>query len=250
MLQVQIYKNNDHRMTNELLEYLKSELKTIEERVGYTFINKELLIQAFTHRSFVNENKKILKNHNERLEYLGDAVLGLLVTDFLYQTYPEKDEGELSDLKSRMIEAGSCYEYVQKLDVAEFLLMGVGERRNIGRGRITIIADLFEALMGAMYLETGYEFVKEYFFGHFKAEALRLIKKKHYNWKAEIQDYSQKKYKTPPTYKLIKEEGPDHLKVFYVEVYVGGEYLARGKGNSKREAEQEAAQEAVKKIQG
>lgn len=237
-------------MSKDLLEYLKTELKTIEERIGYTFENKELLIQAFTHRSFVNENRKILENHNERLEYLGDAVLGLLVTDYLYHSYPEKTEGELSDWKSRMIESNSCYEYIQKLDVDTFLLMGVGEMKNIGRGRSTILADLFEALIGAMYLEKGYDFVKEYFFKHFKAEALRLIKKKHYNWKAELQDYSQKRYKEPPTYKLVKEGGPDHMKVFYVEVYVGGEYIASGKGNSKREAEQAAAQDGVKKLQG
>jgi len=237
-------------MTKDILAYLKSELKTIEDRIGYTFENKDLLIQSFTHRSYVNENRKILDSHNERLEYLGDAVLGLLVTDYLYVSYPDKAEGELSDLKSRMIEASSCYEYIQKLDVAEFLIMGVGEQKNMGRGRITIIADLFEAIMGALYLEKGYEFVKEYFFSHFKAEALRLIKKKHYNWKAELQDYSQKRYKEPPTYKLIKEEGPDHLKTFYVEVYVGGEKLSSGKGNSKREAEQYAAQEAVKQLKG
>ncbi len=237
-------------MSNDLLDYLKAELKTIEERIDYSFENKDLLIQAFTHRSFVNENRKILHGHNERLEHLGDAVLGLIVSEFLYFQFPEKAEGELSELKARVIEASACFEYIDKLDVDTFLLMGVGEQKNIGRGRVTLLADLFEALIGAIYTEAGYEKTRDYFLGHFKAEAMRFIKKKHYNHKAELQDYSQKKYKKPPEYKLLREEGPDHMKVFYIEVYVNGERIAPGKGNSKREAEQNAAQAAMKIVQG
>ena len=229
-------------------QYLDEHLSTIEERLQVTFHDKSLLKRAFVHRSFVNEAKDDSVSHNERLEFLGDAVLELIVTDYLFKEFPDKTEGELSELRSRIIEANACYTYVDKLDVADFLLMGRGEMANIGRGRFAIIADLFEAIIGAVYLDGGMGKAKQYFHEHFMAEMRRLIKKPTHNWKAELQDYSQKKYKTPPDYKLEKEEGPDHLKTFQVKVYVNKEHLGSGFGNSKKEAEQMAAEQAMKKV--
>lgn len=235
-------------MQKHSLQYLKAELNTIEDRIGYTFSNKDLLVRAFTHRSFVNENRSDVDEHNERLEFLGDAVLELIVSKMLYDLFPEKPEGELSENRARIIEANACHSYMSKLDVSDFLLMGKGERANIGRGRETIIADLFEALIGAIYIDSSFEAVRDYFIGTFKAEALRLVKKRYHNWKAELQDYSQKRFKEPPDYRVVREEGPDHLKIFDVEVYVNGELFGKGTGNAKKEAEQNAAENAVKQV--
>lgn len=229
-------------------EYLNEHLKTIEDRLGVTFHDKDLLKRAFIHRSYVNESKDDSISHNERLEFLGDAVLELIVTDYLFKEFPEKTEGELSELRSRIIEGSACYTYVDKLDVQDFLLMGKGEMANVGRGRFAIIADLFEAIIGAVYLDGGISKARQYFHEHFLAEMRRLIKKPTHNWKAELQDYSQKKYKIPPEYRLTKEEGPDHLKTFCVDVFVNKEHLGNGFGNSKKEAEQMAAERAMKQI--
>lgn len=227
---------------------LKINIPIIEEKIGYKFTDKALLELAFIHRSFANENRFIMKDHNERLEFLGDAILGLIISDFLYLTLPNHPEGELSYLRSRLVEASSCARYVQKLSLERFLLMGKGESMNEGKGRSTILSDLFEALIGAIYLDGGIKSSKDFFFDHFKEDVFQTIEKPHRNWKAELQDYCQKNYQRPPEYIVLKEEGPDHLKVFLICVKLGEKELGRGKGSSKKEAEQDAAQSAVKTL--
>lgn len=228
-----------------LLDQLNMHLATIEEKIGYSFQNKEFLRLAFIHRSFANENQSFIENHNERLEFLGDAILGMMVSDFLYKELPDFPEGKLSYLRSLLVESKSCAGYIKKLEIAPFLLLGKGEAMNKGKGRQSVLADLFEAVVGAIYLDGGVEHVQQFFFGHFREEILTAIRKPCRNWKAELQDFCQKTYHEPPLYRVVSQEGPDHLKVFYVVVKVKGKELGRGEGSSKKEAEQMAAQNVI-----
>ena len=230
------------------LQQLDQDLPHIEKKIGYTFKKKDLLKLAFIHRSFANEHRSIGCQHNERLEFLGDAILGMIVSDYLYAKLPTYPEGELSYLRSRLVEASSCANYVQKIEVGAFLLLGRGEAMNQGKGRSSILADLFEAVMGALHLDGGMLTARSFFLGHFQKEIAAIIEQPHRNWKAELQDFCQKTYHEPPEYTLLREEGPDHLKVFYIVVYIRGRQLGEGKGSSKKEAEQMAAEQAIARL--
>ncbi|HRD55546.1 MAG TPA: ribonuclease III, partial [Parachlamydiaceae bacterium] len=220
----------------------------IESKINYTFKDRKLLLLAFIHRSFANENRDV-KEHNERLEFLGDSVLGLIASEYLYENLPDHPEGELSYLKSRLVEAASCVSYVQKLDVESYLALGKGEKFNAGRGRDSILADLFEALIGAIYLDSGFESAKTFFTSFFKKEIEHILKTPVSNWKALLQDHCQKKYQKVPLYNVLKEEGPEHSKTFNISVIIEGQEIGRGSGSSKKEAQQAAAKSAMESIQ-
>ena len=221
----------------------------IEMRLDYTFTDKRLLGLAFVHRSYVNENK-MTTEHNERLEFLGDSILNLLISDYLYRYLPGTSEGDLSYLRSRLVEAHSCMVYVQKLELTPYLLLGKGERMNDGRGRETILADLFEALMGAIYLDGGMEAAKRFLFKNFSPEIDMILKTPVRNFKADLQDLAQKKFKEAPEYHVVAETGPDHSKHFKVTVSIQKTLWGAGEGNSKKEAQQNAAEDALRKIDG
>lgn len=228
------------------MDYLKETIKnipSIEASIHYTFKNKDLLLLAFAHRSFVNETK-LLSAHNERLEFLGDSVLGLLVASFLYETFADTAEGELSVLRARLVEASSCVEYIQDLNIGQFLLLGKGERSNNGKGRFTILSDLFEAIIGAIYLDGGLEAASDFLFQHFGKKMSQMIKNPSQNWKALLQDFCQRNYQSTPHYKVLSEIGPDHQKEYEVVVLVENRELGRGKGSSKKIAQQSAAEDA------
>lgn len=220
---------------------------TIEKKIGYSFKDKRLLALAFVHRSFVNENRDVVQ-HNERLEFLGDSILGLLMADYLYQTLPHLSEGDLSYLRSRLVEAVSCVTYIHKLDVEQYLLLGRGEKMNDGRGRDSILADLFEAIVGAIYLDGGLDIVKVFLFKNFLKEIEAIIKTPLRNWKALLQDYCQKKFQSPPKYDVLHESGPEHSKTFQVIVRLDDKELGRGEGPSKKEAQQAAASNALSRL--
>ncbi|MDJ0651417.1 MAG: ribonuclease III [Simkaniaceae bacterium] len=224
---------------------LQKDIPMVEAQIDYTFNDKNLLALAFIHPSFTNENRTIIDRHNERLEFLGDKVLGLVISDFLYSHFPNHPEGELSYLHSRLVEASACTLYLQKIDLERFLMVGKGETLNEGKGRETILADLFEAIIGAIYLDGGKEAARRFFFDHFEDIVLSIMQKPQRNWKAELQDYCQKRYQKPPEYTVFKEEGPEHLKIFYVQVHLDQKELGNGKGSSKKEAEQSAAEDAI-----
>ena len=232
------------------LESLTKQIPLIEQCLGYTFKDKHLLALAFVHRSFFNEHRDAVKEHNERIEFLGDSVLGLIVSDYLYHQLPHHPEGQLSLLRSKIVEAPACMLYVLKLGVASHMLLGKGERMNEGRGRETILADLFEALVGAVYVDGGMEEARRFFLGNFSNDIEQMIAQPARNWKAELQDFSQKKFQKPPFYKVIKEEGPDHGKEFHIVVLIDEEEMGEGKGPSKKLAEQAAAEDALRKIHG
>jgi len=226
-------------------DQIQKALPIIESQIGYIFKDKSLLSLAFVHRSFTNENRGVIDTNNERLEFLGDAILGLMVSDFIYSHLPHQPEGELSYLRSRLVEASACALYLKKLDLDRFLMVGKGESMNAGKGRDTIIADLFEAIIGAIYLDGGIKAVRSFFFDNFEQQVLEIIEKPHRNWKAELQDFCQKNYQKPPEYIVLGEEGPDHLKTFFIEANLDGKLLGKGQGTSKKEAEQEAAEDAI-----
>jgi ribonuclease III len=227
---------------------LITSLLEVENKLGYVFKDKRLLAQAFVHRSFYNENRDRVQEHNERLEFLGDAVLGLLISDYLYRNFPAQAEGKLSLLRAYLVEAGTCVKFLLKLGLASFVLLGRGERTNEGRGRETILSDLFEALLGAIYMDGGIGEVHRLFWLHFEKDVREMLDNPMRNWKAELQDYSQKKYQMPPTYIVRNETGPDHGKLFFISVQLGDKEAGQGMGASKKEAEQAAAQDALSKL--
>lgn len=229
------------------IENLLSIVPTIESQIDYVFRDRSLLLMAFVHRSFINENRDVVQ-HNERLEFLGDAVLGMLTAEYLYRELPDVPEGDLSYLRSRLVEAASCMDYVMKLDIAKYLLLGKGERMNDGRGRESIMADFFEALMGAIFLDGGIEAARHFLFKNFIDEIKEIIKTPLRNWKAILQEYAQKKYQQAPLYQLLEEVGPDHSKIFTIAVVINGLEVGRGSGSSKKEAQQAAAEDALSRV--
>lgn len=220
----------------------------LEKKISVKFKNKDLLIQAFCHRSYLNENPDFYLNHNERLEFLGDAVLELVVTEYLFQKYPNKSEGELTNWRSALVNAKQLFQVAEELDLNEFLLLSRGESKELGKARKYILANVFEALIGAFYLDSGYkkcqEFIKKYLIKHLS----EIIKKGLFrDAKSSFQEGAQEKVSITPTYKVLKEWGPDHAKHFIVGVFLEKELVAQGEGSSKQEAEEKAAQNALEK---
>ncbi len=233
----------------QTLHELLACLPAMEERLGYTFKNKRLLLQAFVHRSYLNENRHFTESHNERLEFLGDSVLGLIVADFLFQNFPDQPEGELSRLRSQLVEAGTCSQYALKLGIEEFLLLSKGERYNGGRGRASILANTLEALLGAVYLDGGLEEARQVFLSNFQDDLYAILHQPTLNWKALLQDWTQKRYQKTPSYRILEESGPEHQKTFRVAVYLEETLLGEGHGSSKKQAEQAAAEVALKQVE-
>lgn len=227
----------------------QNDIAAIEKKLHYQFRDKKLLQQAFTHRSYINEHREETSVQNERLEFLGDAVLGLIVSTYLYEILPDIEEGELSFIRSNLVDGQRCVAYVQKLGLGEYLLLGRGEQMNVGKGREGLLADLFEALLGAIYLDGGLESAKTFLFRHFTSEMEEAMQAPQRNWKAELQDYTQKNLGAQPKYEVENEEGPDHEKFFTIGVYCNEKKYGEGSGCSKKQAAQNAAQNALEKLQ-
>ncbi len=226
------------------LQLLYQSTPQIEHALGYTFKDPNLLATAFIHSSYINENKEVAV-HNERLEFLGDSVLGMLIADLLFRRFPDKPEGELSSLRSRLVEAPSCMAYLDKLGVETYLCLGKGERQANTRGRQSILADLFEAIVGAIYLDGGLEAVRSFLSDKLSGEIEQKIAAPTENWKALYQDLCQKQFQVTPKYTITSTSGPEHNKIFEVAVTVHGETQGTGQGHSKKEAEQLAALDAL-----
>ena len=226
------------------IEDILQKAPEIEGRLGYNFTDRSLLALAFVHRSYVNENKDA-SEHNERLEFLGDSILGMLVAEYLYRYLPGTPEGELSHLRSRLVEASSCVQYVQQLEVEKYLLLGKGERMNDGRGRESILADLLEAIIGAIFLDGGLPAAKAFLFKNFSTKIDAILKTPLKNWKALLQDFCQKNYQQTPQYVVLEAKGPDHSKIFKVAVVINNKEMGAGAGASKKEAQQAAAEAAL-----
>jgi ribonuclease-3 len=218
-----------------------------KETFGFEF--PELLLAAFTHRSYMNEHKKSAKEHNERLEFLGDAVLELVVTEYLYNSYAEP-EGILTNWRSALVRTESISAAAQRLDYQSMLRLSRGEKQGSERARQQILANTFEAVIGAIYLDKGYEAAKETIVKHILSTFEEILKTG--SWrdpKSRLQEVAQSVDNMTPVYKVLSEEGPDHDKIFTLGVYVGTKLLGKGGGSSKQNAQQKAAEAALRKYQ-
>lgn len=217
----------------------------LQKTIGVTFSKPDLLRQAFVHRSYLNEAKNI-QGSNERLEFLGDAVLSFLTSDFLYKKFPEFPEGKLTNIRSSLVNTKTLSEIAQTLNLGELLFLSHGEQESGGRNNSSLLADVFEALLGAMFLDQGVDVCRGYLTGFLFVRVEDIIKTKAYvDYKSLLQEIVQETSKTSPTYHVTKSEGPDHAKTFWVDVVSDGKKLGEGEGKSKQEAEQHAALAAL-----
>lgn len=221
----------------------------LQTRLGHTFTKPDLLVEALTHRSYLNEHRDYTGSHNERLEFLGDAVLELVVTNFLFEKFPAKPEGELTSYRAALVNTVSLAETSSALGVNEFLLLSKGESKDTGRARDVILADAFEAIIGAIYLDAGYGAAETFITEKLCSKIDDVIAKRSYqDAKSRFQEVAQEKRGITPSYETLSEVGPDHAKVFTVGVFIGDKEIARGEGQSKQEAEQKAAEAGLDKM--
>jgi len=224
------------------------DFKTFVKKLGVSFNNLNLLIEALTHRSYLNEHREYTGSHNERLEFLGDAVLELAATDFLFKKFPAKPEGELTSYRAALVNTVSLAESAQALGISEYLLLSKGEAKDTGRARDVILADAFEAIIGAIYLDSGYANAEAFIAKNLYNKIESVIAKRSYqDAKSRFQEIAQEKRGVTPAYETLSEVGPDHAKLFTVGVFIGSSEIARGEGQSKQEAEQSAASVALNK---
>jgi ribonuclease-3 len=225
-----------------------ADLKDLQKKIGVTFKDESILANAFVHRSFLNESKKF-KEHNERLEFLGDAVLELVVTEYLYLNY-KNPEGDLTNWRSALVKTESISEVANKLGYEDYLLMSRGEATSTGRARQLILANSFEAVVGAIYLDQGYDVAKKFITENLIINLPQIIEKKLYiDPKSHFQELAQEKEGITPRYDVVAEEGPDHDKIFTIVVRVGEKEWGKGVGPSKQLAQQAAAEDALGKYQ-
>jgi ribonuclease-3 len=229
------------------------EAETISDfqgRLGYTFRNAELLERALTHKSFANERRDTPSANNERLEFLGDTVLGFLIGELLYRTFPNLQEGALSKIKAHLVSSAILGEKARALDIGRFLRMGTGEARSGGSEKLSLIADAFEAIVAAIYLDGGLNAAEAFVRGQFGRDVsgIDLADLSFHDYKTALQEAAQGLGLPLPEYRVVRESGPDHETAFEIEVVWDGEPFAAGRGSSKREAQRKAAKDALKKL--
>lgn len=220
----------------------------LEKRLGLTFNNILLLMRALTHRSYLNENPEALED-NERLEFLGDAVLDFVVGEWLYDKYPEMPEGDLTQMRSALVQTEELADFARNIQLGNALRLGRGEIKTGGRTRNSLLCDAFEAFVGAMYIDQGLTNIRTFLYPLLE-EAVVDIMRKHKNEdpKSKLQEWSQSLGYPPPKYLTLKASGPDHSKLFEVEVYINKKPYSKGSGRSKQSAEKDAARRALERI--
>lgn len=218
----------------------------IEALLGVSFSDKNLLLSATTHRSYLNEHREVSWEHNERLEFLGDAVLELVVTDYLFRAYPEKPEGELTAIRAALVNTASLANASEQLGINRYLLMSKGEAKDEGRARQYILANAFESCIGAIYLDQGYTTAEHFIADRLFPQTDEIVAKRLWqDPKSRFQELAQERASVTPTYETLSQEGPDHDRIFTVGVFLRKEKVADGRGRSKQEAEQQAAERAI-----
>ncbi len=220
---------------------------SFEKEIGIIFRNKNILTNVFVHRSYLNEHKNFYLPSNEKMEFLGDSVLSLVTSMYLYKLYPDLSEGEYTEIKAAIVRTESLTEAAQKLELSRYLFLSRGQEREQGKKNINILADTFEALIGGIFLdtnfETAYQFVLKFLFA---AKLDTIIKQKLFSSpKSRLQEYTQSKYRSTPIYKVVEEKGPEHDPEFKVVVYIQNTRYAQGLGKSKKEAEEKAAKKTL-----
>lgn len=224
-------------------------VKSCSKQLGYSFWDIAHLKRALTHKSYANEGKKSYSDHNERYEFLGDAVLELAISDLMMNQFPDSTEGDLSKLRAALVNEKSLAEMARKINLGRYLFLGRGEEQCLGREKESLLADAFEAVLGAVYLDGGFKpafkIVKVLFNPYlFKAQGTDISK----DYKTKLQEESQTLFQTIPQYQLVGQVGPDHDKTFEIKLLIRGELYGSGQGKSKKQAEQMAAFEALKKM--
>lgn len=218
----------------------------LEKKLGLKFKNIDLLIQAFVHRSYLNENPDFRLKNNERLEFLGDAVLELISSEYLYKQYPDKSEGELTNWRAALVNAKMLAQIAQDLELNEFLLLSRGETKELGKARQYILANTFEALIGSIYLDLGYSVCGDFIRKILTVKLPVIIENNLFkDAKSDFQEEAQDRQGITPVYKVLKEWGPDHTKHFVIGIFLGENMVAEGEGFSKQEAEEAAAKKAL-----
>lgn len=222
----------------------------LQKDLNYYFKDEELLITALTHSSYANENKLGVENYNERLEFLGDTVLGLIVSQYLYKKYPHYPEGELTKIRAKVVCESSLAKAALKINLGKYLLLGKGEEATGGRSRDSILADASEAITGAIYMDSDFETVSMLMLDRFEVDIVYAVDKGNLfiDYKTELQEIIQKTNKSRLQYLVYKENGPDHNKLFYMNVVTNEVIIGTGAGKNKKEAEQAAAKDALKNM--
>ena len=226
---------------------MSKDFEELQKHLGIKFKNVNLLKQAFVHRSYLNENPAFELGHNERLEYLGDAVLELIVTEYLFKNYPDLAEGEMTNLRAALVNSQMLSQVSDRSGFNNFLYLSKGEAKEIGRGRQYILANTLEAFIGAFYLDQGYKAAENFIYNNLIPELKNIIEKKLWrDHKSLFQEAAQERVGITPTYEVLSENGPDHAKKFVIGVYLDKELVAQGEGSSKNEAQQQAAENSLK----
>ncbi|MCD6284108.1 ribonuclease III [bacterium] len=224
-----------------------NQLSKLEQKLGIKFNNKDLLKQALVHRSYINENPDFYLGNNERLEFLGDAVLELAVTEYLYRNYPNP-EGELTSWRAALVNSKMLAKIARRLGINKYLFLSKGEEKDTPRAKECILANAFEAIIGAIYLDKGYKKAKEFVDKNIIKELPEILEKQLYkDPKSRFQEEAQDRVGITPTYEVLEEWGPDHRKHFIVGVFLENDLIAKGEGDSKREAQEDAAKNALEK---
>ncbi|MCX7678862.1 MAG: ribonuclease III [Spirochaetes bacterium] len=224
------------------------QLDSLQKKLRVKFSNKSLLNRALIHRSYVNETNATVRD-NERLEFLGDAVLALVVNEYLFRKFEDYSEGDLAKIKSAVVSESTLAKVAMQLNLGSYILMGKGEEHSGGRFRESILANTMEAVIGAMYLDAGLKATRKCVLSLLKKDIERIDKLSYLrDPKTTLQEIVQKKYKCQPVYEVVEEKGPDHLKEFTVRLIINGKEVSRGTGNSKRKAEVEAARIVLEKL--
>ena len=220
-------------------------MEKLESKIKIKFKNKDLLRQALVHRSYLNENPEFELPHNERLEFLGDAVLELVVTDYLFKNL-DKKEGEMTALRAALVNTKMLAHVGRDIEIEDSIMLSQGEDKDKGRSRDSILANTIEAIIGALYMDQGYEASEKFISDNILSELPRVLKENLFiDAKSHFQELAQEKFSKTPHYSVLESSGPDHKKSFVVGVYIGEDLIAKGEGRSKQEAEQEAARSAL-----
>jgi ribonuclease-3 len=225
-------------------EVRKEQLGELQQALGYRFDCSELLNQALTHKSFVHEQREPVQ-HNERLEFLGDAVLGLVISEYCYKKFPDLAEGELSKLRASLVNDGNLARIARRLELGSYLLVGRGEEITGGRAKVSLLAATFEAVLAAIYLDSSLDDVSQVILQCFEEDLHTVLQEGYRDFKSELQEYTQEKFGCVPTYAVVRECGPDHEKMFEVELAIRHQFQGLGAGKSKKEAEQDAARKVL-----
>ena len=228
------------------MDHTATPYEKFAEHIGVKFNDIKLLMEAFTHRSYLNEHRGTGMRHNERLEFLGDAVLELVITEYLFAKYPEEPEGRLTAYRSALVNTNSISDAASDWGMNEYLMLSRGEAKDTGRARQYILANTFESVIGALFLDQGYDASKEFIAKSLFDRLDEIVGKRLWqDAKSRFQEEAQERTGITPNYEVVKESGPDHDKSFEVGVYIGSEIVAKGSGRSKQDAEQAAAQEGL-----